>query len=1288
MIRFRLNNLWNRSTCRSQRRFASSVNTPPAITETLEDRLLLTVDIVFDYTYDTNGFFSPQTRRDTLESAASVIESRITDDLTAITPGGSNTWNAIFNNPSTDVQVTLPNLTVPADTVIIYVGARNLSSGLGLGGPGGFNAVASPAFLENLQTRGESGVDPNSTNDTDFSLWGGTIAFDNAVNWNFTLNEPVSGENDFYSVALHEIAHVLGFGTSDSFRNKIDASNNFTGTVTTAAFGGPVPISVDQFGNPDDGHFAANTMGIIPGTTTQQESAMDPQLTTGTRKVLTDIDWGALDDLGWDVTAVAGPTDYGDAPDGSSGTGPGNYQTRSADSGPSHGIVSGLYIGSAPDADDGTLQNATASSDDNLDSNDEDFTLSDAIFVAEGQSARIDVNVTNTVADAVLYGWIDFDSDGLFEISERSVAQVLNGTNNGTVTLVFPASATGTAGSTFARFRLSTDASASVPTGAASNGEVEDHPVTILPPAAAFDPLPLFNWPAVTGASRYELEVTNLNTGQIQILQSELATNSFRPHEALPVGTYSWRYRAFVGGSFQPFLQPQTFAILETGGTPFITDPTNASVDSRPTIAWSPVENATRYELWVNGDNKERAIHQTTLTTTSFTPLTGLAADSYTAWVRAFNGGTALGSWSPAFSFTLANSGASVLTDPVGSSTNSAPIFSWLPMNSLRYTLQVDNLTTGQASVIFEPNLTGTSYTPGAGLPAGSYAATITGLGSTQSAQITFQVEEVAGQAEFAVASGRSENPLPEFSWANVAGATRYELWVDDIPNGISQVIHSSSLTDTVFKAVAPLPPSTYRAWVRAFNGSTAIGTWSPSIDYVVRESSAVPTLWSPINETQNASPTFAWSRVTGATHYEFDIADSTATIIQTQQFIPTNSLTLREALPLGTYMTTVRAYNGANLLGTDSRRFYLTNNNGSTEMFGPLGTTTDTRPTFSWAGVDTATRYILWVNDDTRSVNRTILQSNLQTTSFTPDDALLPGQYRAWVRAYNGATPVSPWTFANRFTVAEVTGTPSITAPVPNTSNPIPAITWTSVTEAASYDIEIDNVSTSQNNFITAQGLSTTVYRPGQALETGRYRVRVRSVDGAGTPSTWSTDFNLTIVSTGTATLVSPLAGTSSVSGSLLFAWPTVTTAARYELWVNNLTTGTIKQIHDTDIQAISFTPATATAAGNYRAWVRAIAADGTPGVWSSGVDFTVVRAQNEFELLSIKSLLAVRSLSPLVEDESAELVSAGKSESPVDSFLETAELPDSNTEGLPLSIVDVVLAEFAEGIDSEFPQ
>ena len=67
--------------------------------------------------------------------------------------------------------------------------------------------------------------------------------------------------------------------------------------------------------------------------------------------------------------------------------------------------------------------------------------------------------------------------------TERASVAVPNGTNNLIKTLTFPTVPTGSPGTTYARFRLSTDAAAAIPTGAATNGEVEDYRVTITKPS-------------------------------------------------------------------------------------------------------------------------------------------------------------------------------------------------------------------------------------------------------------------------------------------------------------------------------------------------------------------------------------------------------------------------------------------------------------------------------------------------------------------------------------------------------------------------------------------------------------------------------------------------------------------------------------------------------------------------------------------------------------------------------------------------------------------------------------
>jgi uncharacterized repeat protein (TIGR01451 family) len=88
------------------------------------------------------------------------------------------------------------------------------------------------------------------------------------------------------------------------------------------------------------------------------------------------------------------------------------------------------------------------------------------------------MNMTGAVAK--LCGWIDFNKDGVYDnTTERQCTNVADLATTATLTFTAPA---GTAGTTYARFRLSTDAAfitAMDPTGVATSGEVEDYQATI-----------------------------------------------------------------------------------------------------------------------------------------------------------------------------------------------------------------------------------------------------------------------------------------------------------------------------------------------------------------------------------------------------------------------------------------------------------------------------------------------------------------------------------------------------------------------------------------------------------------------------------------------------------------------------------------------------------------------------------------------------------------------------------------------------------------------------------------
>ncbi|MCA9059272.1 MAG: FG-GAP repeat protein, partial [Planctomycetaceae bacterium] len=176
--------------------------------------------------------------------------------------------------------------------------------------------------------------------------------------------------------------------------------------------------------------------------------------------------------------------DLGDAPDTAAGTSTGNYETTAANGGPSHTIVAGLFLGNTVDGgENGTLQGTAANGDDINGAlpDDEDGVLDPAndLIGTIGAVPTVTLLVTNTTGStAALAGWIDYNNNGAFDESERASATVNPGTTDGRVTLTFPAISTGFTGTTYARFRLSTDATFVATlesTGTANDGEVEDY---------------------------------------------------------------------------------------------------------------------------------------------------------------------------------------------------------------------------------------------------------------------------------------------------------------------------------------------------------------------------------------------------------------------------------------------------------------------------------------------------------------------------------------------------------------------------------------------------------------------------------------------------------------------------------------------------------------------------------------------------------------------------------------------------------------------------------------------
>ncbi len=123
-----------------------------------------------------------------------------------------------------------------------------------------------------------------------------------------------------------------------------------------------------------------------------------------------------------------GDIDFGDAPDTTASTGADDYLTLDSNGDSYQFVHPDLYIGStAPDADQGILQDATATAD-NLDSTDDESGLNLIPIQNLSTDYKLYIPTTNnTGATATLIGWIDFNNNGQFEDSEGQIASVPSG---------------------------------------------------------------------------------------------------------------------------------------------------------------------------------------------------------------------------------------------------------------------------------------------------------------------------------------------------------------------------------------------------------------------------------------------------------------------------------------------------------------------------------------------------------------------------------------------------------------------------------------------------------------------------------------------------------------------------------------------------------------------------------------------------------------------------------------------------------------------------------------------
>ncbi|MEM0914862.1 MAG: hypothetical protein AAGK09_09665 [Planctomycetota bacterium] len=309
------------------------------------------IEVDLDFSQDGGYFTANPLAKAALEQAASDLSDAILTDLGQVVDMNSATFDSngttdaagiaefdfrySYTNPSTGAAETFDPAVLPENVIKVFVGARTLGgSTLGQGGVGGIGVsitaggngelgfpsefgpnaqgawdIALPAAQSNYRrdngpVAGNLSGSINTSGvtldyDIDAGVGIGNIWFDDDTDWHFdhTVDVPFD-KIDFYSVALHELVHAIGFSGTDSYEELIsDADNSdWLGEAVIELLG-----SGDGVLEPDGRHLLAGITSLNPFTGLTQEALMDPTIANGVRKGLTELDLAVLEDLGYTV---------------------------------------------------------------------------------------------------------------------------------------------------------------------------------------------------------------------------------------------------------------------------------------------------------------------------------------------------------------------------------------------------------------------------------------------------------------------------------------------------------------------------------------------------------------------------------------------------------------------------------------------------------------------------------------------------------------------------------------------------------------------------------------------------------------------------------------------------------------------------------------------------------------------------------------------------------------------------------------------------------------------------
>ena len=375
----------------------------------------------------------------------------------------------------------------------------------------------------------------------------------------------------------------------------------------------------------------------------------------------------------------------------------------------------------------------------------------------------------------------------------------------------------------------------------------------------------------------------------------------------------------------------------------------------------------------------------------------------------------------------------------------------------------------------------------------------------------------LSSTAEFQPLASTTDT-TPTLEWNNVGGASEYEVLLYNVDLG-QQVAHdlvgANSFTPTV------TADNNYQSFVRPVNNYGEAGSWSSPYNFSI-DGLTVPVVTSPVDATDDATPTIVWTSSDGATSYNV-LVYSLSTGQEVVHAFGESGTTYTSSTPLpgaGEYQVFVQAADASGTSNWSAAHVFaltasVSSLPGSPTVTEPTGTTNDSTPTVVWTAGVNADSYDMLVYN-TSSGQEVVNETGLVGTSFTLVTPLaVSGTHQIFMRSVNDLGTSGwngPFTFDLVLEGNAAPSAPTLLSPSETFGDFTPTFDWTASNNAATYELLVYQIETGQQ-VIWQNNLTTTSYTPSDSLPgAAHYQVFLRATNGFGS-SAWSTPSTIELV-------------------------------------------------------------------------------------------------------------------------------------------------------------------------------